>query len=61
MHANGLFMWWLKEQQELEQRDLDRPRLYAPDLNPAPTYELARRQACDEDEEEKPRVIIIDL
>jgi len=58
MHADGLFMWWLKKQQELEQCAVEMPRLYAPSLSP-PAGRLA--SDYEEEKEETPRVIVIDL
>ena len=58
MHSTGLFMWWLKKQQELAQQEDSRPRIYAipPELK---TIDQVEQEASEK--KEPSRVIIIDL
>ena len=59
MRAGSLFMWWLKKQQDHDQRELERPVLYAPIPEDRPhRYEDSK---VEDEEKESPRVIIIDL
>ena len=57
MRSGDLLMWWLREKQLLEERELKRPVLYATPPESIPVRD------CDMSEEDKetPRVIIIDL
>ena len=57
MRSEDLLMWWLREKQLLEERELKRPVLYATPPESIPVRD------CDMSEEDKetPRVIIIDL
>ena len=58
MHSSGLFMWWLKKQQDLAQQEDLRPRMYAvpPELKTVDQFEQE-----DAEKAEPNRVIIIDL
>jgi hypothetical protein len=58
MQSSELFMWWLRDQQKLEQQELQRPVLYAP---APPTLLPMDRLEASEECHEQPRVIIIDL
>ncbi len=57
MQSNGIFMWWLKQNQ-IEEQEHKRPRLY---VEPPVTYEFLDVHPQEEKKEESPRVIIIDL
>lgn len=57
MQSGENFMWWIRKQQEQEKQiSIQQPRLYAP-LPEPPPLELKSMH----EEEESPRVIIIDL
>ena len=62
MQSGELLMWWLRNQQELEQRELQRPILHAPMPMPVPPMDrLESDSEPDSGQTEPPRVIIIDL